>query len=116
LSLRLYMDVHVPPNNHGGTAASRRDVLRAQEDGAERLEDADLLDRASALQRVLFTQDDDFLAECARRQSNSIPFFGLIYAHQMRTTIGRCVQDLELVAKVYEPSDMAGRIEHLPLR
>jgi predicted nuclease of predicted toxin-antitoxin system len=110
------MDVHVPLTI---TEALRRrgvDVLRAQEDGAERLEDADLLDRASALQRVLFTQDDDFLAECAKRQANSIPFFGLIYAHQMRTTIGQCVQDLELVAKVYEPSDMAGRIEHLPLR
>jgi predicted nuclease of predicted toxin-antitoxin system len=110
------MDVHVPLSV---TEALRRqgvDVLRAQEDGAERLEDADLLDRASTLQRVLFSQDDDFLAECARRQSNSIPFFGLIYAHQMRATIGQCVQDLELIAKAYEPSDIAGRIEHLPLR
>ena len=77
---------------------------------------ADLLDRTSALQRVLFTQDEDFLAECAKRQSNSIPFFGLIYAHQMRTTIGQCVHDLELVAKVYQPCDMAGRIEHLRCR
>jgi len=110
------MDVHVPLTIAEALRRRGVDVLRAQEDGAERLEDADLLDRASALQRVLFTQDDDFLAEGARRQSNSIPFFGLIYAHQMRATIGRCVQDLELVAKVYEPSDMAGRIEHLPLR
>jgi Domain of unknown function (DUF5615) len=51
------------------------DVLRAQKDGAERLEDADLLDRASALQRVLFTQDDDFLAEGARAAVELNPVF-----------------------------------------
>jgi hypothetical protein len=34
----------------------------------------------------------------------------------MRTTIGQCVQDLDLIANVYEPSDMSGRVEHLPLR
>jgi hypothetical protein len=47
------MDVHVAL---AITEALRRrcvDVVRAQEDGAERLDDADLLDRASALQRVL---------------------------------------------------------------
>jgi hypothetical protein len=34
----------------------------------------------------------------------------------MKTTIGQCVQDLELIAKVYEPGDAVGRIDHLPLR
>ncbi len=112
------MDVHVPLAITEGLRRRSVDVLRAQEDGTERLEDADLLDRASALHRVLFTQDDDFLAECAKRQANSIPFPGVIYdlCHQMRTTIGQCVQDLEPIAKVYEPGDVAGRIEHLPLR
>jgi predicted nuclease of predicted toxin-antitoxin system len=69
------MDVHVAL---AITEALRRrcvDVVRAQEDGAERLDDTDLLDRASALQRVLFTQDDDFLAECAKRQVNSTHFW-----------------------------------------
>ena len=91
------------------------DVLRAQDDGAERMEDAALLDRASELQRALFTQDDDFLVEGAKRQANSTAFYGIVYAHQMRTTIGQCVHDLELIAKVYEPGDIANRIEHLPL-
>ena len=31
-------------------------------------------------------------------------------------TIGQCVSDLELMAKVYEPVDMANRVEHLPLK
>ena len=91
-------------------------MLTAQEDGTDRLGDSDLLDRTAVLNRVLFTQDDDFLIECGNRITNLIPFVGVIYAHQMKTTIGQCVQDLELVAKVYEPGDVAGRIEHLPLR
>jgi predicted nuclease of predicted toxin-antitoxin system len=109
------MDVHVPLAIVEGLKRRGVDVLRAQEDGTERLGDSDLLDRASALQRVLFTQDGDFLEECAKRQTGSISFSGVIYAHQMRITIGQCVRDLELIAKVYEPADMAGRIEHLPL-
>jgi hypothetical protein len=110
------MDVHVPL---AVTEALRRrgvDVLRAQDDGTERMEDAALLDRASELQRALFTQDDDFLAEGAKRQASSTAFDGIIYAHQMRLTVGQCVHDLELIAKVYEPNDIANRIEHLPLR
>ncbi len=110
------MDVHVPL---AITEALRRkgvDVLRAQEDGAARLEDAALLDRATALERVLFTQDEDFLVECAHRQARVTAFYGVVYAHQMRVTIGQCVADLELISKVYAPADMAGRVEHLPLR
>lgn len=109
------MDVHVPLAIAEGLKRRGVDVLTAQEDGTERLGDSDLLDRASALQRVLFTQDGDFLEECAKRQTNSISFSRVIYAHQMRITIGQCVRDLELIAKVYEPSDMVGRVEHLPL-
>ena len=43
-------------------------------------------------------------------------FAGIIYAHQLRGTIGQYVHDLELMAKVYEPEDIANRIEHLPLK
>lgn len=50
------------------------------------------------------------------RQTNAIPFFGVIYAHQMRVTVGQCVRDLELMAKVYDPADMTQRGEHLPLQ
>lgn len=82
------MDVHVPL---AVTEALRRrgvDVVRAQDDGTARFADGDLLDRAGELQRVLFTQDDDFLTECATRQTHAIQFSGVIYAHQMRVTVG----------------------------
>jgi len=110
------MDVHAPLAITEALRQRGVDVLTAQEDGKDRLEDSPLLDRANALGRVLFTQDEDFLGEAARRQQAGQPFTGIIYAHQMRVTIGQCVRELELMAKVYETADMANRVEHLPLR
>ena len=44
------------------------DVVTAFEDGASEMNDSELLNRASELGRVLFTQDDDLLVEAATRQ------------------------------------------------
>lgn len=43
------------------------DVLTAQEDDAGCLVDTALLDRATALGHVLFTQDEDLLRDAAER-------------------------------------------------
>jgi hypothetical protein len=67
------------------------------------------------LQRVLFSQDDDLLAEAKQRQIVGAPFSGMIYAHQLRVTIGRCVQDLELIAKAANSEELAHRVEFLPI-
>ena len=91
-------------------------MLTAQEDGARRFPDAMLLDRATALGRVLFSQDRDLLREAAQRQQQGVSFAGLIYAHQLRVTIGQCVRDLELLALTSDPEDFADRVEYLPLR
>lgn len=91
------------------------DVLTAHEDGASELRDPALLDRATELERVLFTQDDDLLAEATQRQRRGQTFSGVIYAHQLRMSIGDCVRDLELIAQVGEPKDMNGQTLFLPL-
>jgi hypothetical protein len=110
------MDVHVPSAITDTLRRREVDVLTAQEDGGARFDDPRLLERATLLGRVVFTRDEDFLIEGARCQRNREQFAGIIYAHQLRVTIGQCVQDLELIAKVYEPQEMTDRIEHLPLR
>jgi predicted nuclease of predicted toxin-antitoxin system len=79
------------------------------------MDDPELLDRVMMLRRVIFTQDEDFLIEARRRQETGEPFAGVVYAHQLNVTIGQCVADLELIAKIYEPEDMANRVEYLPL-
>ncbi|MBA3472766.1 MAG: hypothetical protein H0T57_05970 [Rubrobacter sp.] len=96
------MDHHVPR------------AITAHEDGAGELRDPALLDRAAELERVLFTQDD-LLTEATKRQQREQSFHGVIYAHQLRVSIGGCVRDLELIAKVGEPVNMIGQTLFLPL-
>lgn len=54
--------------------------------------------------------------EATARQRTVRRFAGLIYAHQLRISIGRCIDDLGLLAKACEPEDFVDRVEYLPLR
>lgn len=115
MTVALYMDVHVHRAITIGLRLREVDVLTAQEDGHRTADDALLLDRATELQRVLFTQDEDLLAEAKHRQVEDIPFAGVIYAHQLRITVGRCVNDLELIARATDAKELVDRVEYLPL-
>ena len=116
MSIGLYMDVHVPFAITTGLELRQVDVLTAQADQTITLSDPDLLDRAGKLGRVIFTQDEDFLREAWRRQTAGEYFAGVVYAHQLNVTIGQCVNDLELIAKVYEPEELLSQVEYLPLK
>ncbi|MBI3245011.1 MAG: DUF5615 family PIN-like protein [Deltaproteobacteria bacterium] len=114
MSIAFYMDQQVPRAITVGLQLRAVAVLTAYEDGTSALEDARLLDRAGELERVLFTRDDDLLAEATKRQRAGIPFCGIVYAHQLRVSIGRCVEDLELIAKAGEPIDLMNQVIFLP--
>ena len=109
------MDQHVPRAVTVGLRQREVDVLTAFEDGTSEVDDAVLLNRATALGRALFTQDDDLLVEAARRQAEDIAFAGIIYAHQQRVTVGMCVEQLELIAKALEFDELESRVIYLPL-
>jgi uncharacterized protein with PIN domain len=108
------MDQHVPRAITVGLRLRGVDVITTYEDGSSELEDAALLDRAGEVGRVLFTRDDDLLAEATKRQRADLPFRGIVYAHQLRVSIGRCVEDLELIAKAGEPTDLMNQVIFLP--
>ena len=91
------------------------DVITVQEDGRTGTPDPILLDRATELNRVVFTQDDDFLVLANRRQQEGINFSGVIYAHQQSVTVGECVRDLEIIAKASEPENLGNQVQYLPL-
>ncbi len=115
MAVALYMDVHVPwaittQLRHRGV-----DVLTAIEDDSDELEDDQLLLRAAALDRVLFTQDIRFKAMAEDWQRQHRPFAGLLFGHQLRGTIGQFVRDLELIAKATNAEEWQGAVGHLPL-
>jgi hypothetical protein len=115
VTVGLYMDEHV----HRAIATNLRlrgiDVLTAQDDGRRHVSDRALLDRATQLQRVLFSQDEDLLVEANHRQREQISFAGVVYGHQLHLSIGACVRDLELIAKLASPEDFLNHVEYLPL-
>src|SRR5437867_7818429 len=94
------MDVHVQRPISNGLRLRGIDVLTAREDGTDTLEDSELLDRATALGRPVFTRDADFLTEATNRLRQGLTFSTVIYAHQLRVSIGDCIRDLEIFAKV----------------
>lgn len=115
MSVRFYTDVHIPFAIVLGLRARSVDVITAQEDAAARLPDPALLDRATALERVLFTQDQDFLIEAARRQRAGEYFYGIVFAEQLELTIGQCITDLEIIAKAAAADDLINKLLRLPL-
>jgi hypothetical protein len=111
----LYLDVHVPQAIADQLRRHGVDVLTTHDDGADRLPDDALLARATALGRVLFTQDVRFRAMAEQWQRDGRPFAGLLFGPQLGGTIGQYVADLELVAKSSEPADWQGIVQWLPM-
>lgn len=109
------MDEHIRRAITIGLRLRGVDVLTVQEDGRAGTPDPILLDRATELQRIMFSQDQDFLVEANRRQVEGTSFSGVIYAPLISTSIGDCIRDLEIIAKASEPEDLANRVEYLPL-
>lgn len=109
------MDHNVPAPITSGLRMRDVDVLTAYEDNHDRVDDDVLLERATALGRVLFTRDADLLNEAKRCYRRGIEFGGVIYAHQLRVSIGTAVHDLELIAQASNAEDLDNMIQFLPL-
>jgi predicted nuclease of predicted toxin-antitoxin system len=110
MSLGLYLDVHVPRPIVRGLRRRGVNVLTAQEDGTARTSDPDLLRRALGLGRMLFSQDEDLIVEAVRCQRAGEPFATVVFARQLDLSIGRCIADLEALAKAALPEDAQGQI------
>jgi hypothetical protein len=113
LPVRFYFDHNVKRAIPEGLKLRGVDVLTALEDGAQRLSDPELLDRATALARVLFSTDKDLIIEARRRQREGVRFAGVVYAAQ-KLAVGHCIDQLELLAKAGEPGDLADSLLFLP--
>jgi len=106
-------------NVHGAITRGLRqrgvDVQIAEGDIPAGTPDRLVLDRVTALGRVLFSQDEDLLREAAQRQETGKRFTGVVFAAQADVPIGRCVDDLELIALACEPKELTNTVRYLPL-
>jgi hypothetical protein len=116
VSLAFYFDHHAPAAIADALRLKGIDVLTALDDGAAEFADDAILERATGLGRLVFTQDEDFLAIAHAWAAVGRDFAGVVYGHQLRVTIGQAIRDLELIAQIMEPEEMRNRVEFLPLR
>ena len=66
MTVKFYMDEHIHKAVTNGLRIRGVDVLTVQEDGLAGEPDMIILDRATALNRLIFSQDQDFLIYLAR--------------------------------------------------
>ena len=115
MTIAFYMDEHVHRAITLGLRLREVNVLTIQEDNRIGLADPLVLDRATELNRIVVSQDRDFLVEAQQRQTVGATFAGVIYAHQLQISIGECIRDLELIAKLGYPEEFINRVQFLPL-
>jgi hypothetical protein len=115
VGIKYYMDVHVPAAITEGLRRRGLDILTSQDDGTREADDEELLTRATALGRTLVSQDQDLLRIASAWQRGGRAFSGLVFPPQQGTSIGRCVEDLELLATCCRLEEMENRVTFLPL-
>ena len=54
--------------------------------------------------------------ESSLRQRIAGSFVGVIYVPQTGIAIGKCIDELELLAQLTEPVEWTNRVEYLPLK
>lgn len=114
MSVALYMDQNTPGPVTTGLRRREVEVLTAFADGTDTRANEAMFERATALGRLLFTRDRDFLAIAHRRRATGRDFAGLAYTPQTFRDFGRMIADLELIARAHEPhEDEAGTV-HVP--
>lgn len=115
MSLSLYTDVQVPAALTEALRKRSLDVQTSQEDGTRTWADEAILARAVELDRLLLTQDEDFLAIGAEWQRIGREFPGVFFARQ-GLPIGRLTRDLELYLSCCTAEELRNRVIHLPIQ
>ena len=109
-TIRFHLDEHCP---HAVAAGLRRhgvDVTTATDAGLLHAADDEHLAFSLAENRVIFTRDEDYLSANAR----GVPHRGIVYCHQKKNlSIGDIIDSLLLIWEVYEPDEMANRVEYI---
>lgn len=107
-AVRLYFD----ENMRGEVLAQLRrrgiDIVTVQELDLRGASDLSHLIRAREMQRVICTNDQDFL----RLASSGVPHAGLVFGSP-HTTIGDWVKSLVLLCEIMTAEDMQNHIEYL---
>jgi predicted nuclease of predicted toxin-antitoxin system len=108
-TIRFHLDEHCAHAIAEGLRRRGIDVTTSTDAGLLHAPDDEHVRFGIAQGRVIFTEDDDFLALATR----GIPHAGIAYCHQQTRGIGEIIDAIILIWEVCEPEEMIGRVEYL---
>jgi predicted nuclease of predicted toxin-antitoxin system len=104
---------HLDENCHAAIAEGLRrrsvDVTTTPDVGLISASDEEQLAYSVPAGRVIFTQDRDFL----RLHAAGVPHRGIAYCDKDTKSIGHIIRLLVLMWEIYEPDELANRVEYL---
>jgi predicted nuclease of predicted toxin-antitoxin system len=108
MAIRFYCDEHIHPAITNALRRRGVDILTAQEADMLGVPDEKHLQYATSQERVILTQDADFL----RIHKTGTPHHGIVYAPQSTPT-GEMIQGLILIYQVLTEEEMKNRVEYI---
>ncbi len=106
--IKLYTDEQVSNSIVNGLRLRGIDVVTTKQAGLLGATDEEHIAFAKNQNRVIFTQDDDFL----RLHTKGMKHNGIVYAHH-RIAIGDIIRGLILIQQVLSSDDMKNHVEFL---
>ena len=108
-TIRFHPDENCPRALADGLRRRGIDVTTTPEAGLLEATDEEQTAYALGEGRVIFTQDEDFLAI----QASGTPHAGIAYCKKGTRSIGDMIRGLALIREVYEPAEMVGKVEYV---
>jgi len=108
-TIRFHLDENCDQAVAEGLRRRGVDVTTTPEAGLLTASDDEQLEHARRENRVIFTQDADFLRVHAARVSHT----GIVYCHQQSRSVGEIIRGLVMIWEVLDPEDMRTRVEFL---
>jgi predicted nuclease of predicted toxin-antitoxin system len=107
--IKFHLDENVTNAIAEGLRRRGIDVTTTPEQSLIGISDEAQLQFALSQNRVIFTQDTDFL----RINQTGITHCGIVYCSQGHKSVGEIIKGLILIWELLEPSDMFGKVEFI---
>lgn len=107
--IKFHLDENISYSIALGLRHRGLDVTTTPEENLLGVSDEIQLLFAASNDRVIFTQDTDFL----RMGQSSIPHAGIAYCPQQSQSIGQIIRGLLLIWEILDPEEMFNHIEFL---
>ena len=107
--IKFHLDENVSNAVAKGLRRGGIDVSTTSEESLISMSDEQQLKFSFIQNRVIFTQDDDFL----KLHQSGVEHSGIVYCHKDSRSTGEIIEALRLIWECLTPSDMYQKIEYI---